>query len=67
MVQNLRAYFMLHVIIIKCIKRMQEKIEVFVFYKDQNFRRSLLGYKDKARTKSCKKILRGGKKMASCC
>ena len=29
MVQNLRAYFILYVITIKCIKCMQEKIEFF--------------------------------------
>ena len=31
-----------------------------------NFR-SLLSYKDKATTKNCKKIIGGGKKLASCC
>ena len=70
MVQNMRAYFILHVITTKCIKCTQEKTE-FSCTKtkadlNQNFRRSLLGYKDKATTKSCKKIIRGSKKTASC-
>ena len=34
---------------------------------NQNFRRSLLGYNDKATVKTCKRILRGGKEMAPCC
>ena len=76
MVQNLRAYFILYVITIKCTKCMQEKVE-FSCIKvdldetkvdlDQNFSKSLLGYKDKATIKNCKKIPRGGKKMVSCC
>ena len=53
MVQNLRAYFILYVTTIKCIKRMQEKFEFLVCTKpkldlNQNFRRSLLGYNDQA-------------------
>ena len=52
MVQNLRAYFILYVITIKCLKCMQEKIEFLVCTKtkvdlNQNLRRSLLGYNDK--------------------
>ena len=52
MVQNMRVYFILHVITTKCIKCTQEKIE-FSCKKtkvdlNQSFRRSRLGYKEKA-------------------
>ena len=33
----------------------------------KNFRSSLLSYKDKAALGTCKKIPKGGKKLASCC
>ena len=65
MLPNLRAYFILCVITVKCIKCMQEKIE-FSFVTmtrvdlNQNFRRSLLGCDDKATIQNFRKILRGG-------
>ena len=59
MVQNLRAYFILHVVTVKCIKCMQEMTE-FSCTKtkvdlNQNFRRSLLRNKDKATRNNNKK------------
>ena len=57
MVQNLRAYFILYVITIKYIKCMQEKRSNFLACTktkvdlSQNFRRSLIGYNDKAAIK----------------
>ena len=65
MVQNVRAYFILYVITIKCMNCMQEKSDFLKSKADlnQNFKRSLLGYKDKAtknNNKNCKKIIRGG-------
>ena len=71
MVQNLRAYFILYVITIRCIKCMQEKFGFLACTKNkvdfnQNFRRSLRGYNDQATIKNCRKILRGDKRMASC-
>ena len=59
MVQNLRAYFILYVITIKCKKYMQDRIEFSCMLQrkkvnlNQNFRMSLLGYKDKATIKNC--------------
>ena len=73
MVQNLRAYFILYVITIKYIKCMQEKRSNFLVSTktkvdlSQNFRRSLIGYNDKATIKNCRKILRGDKRTASRC
>ena len=68
MVQNMRAYFILHVTTIKfmCMQEMTEfsctKTKVYL---NQNCRRSLLGYEDKA-TKNNNKILQeilcGGKR-----
>ena len=60
MVQNMRAYFILYVITIKCINCMQEKTD-FSCTKtkvdlNQNFRRTLLGYKDKATRNNNKKL-----------
>ena len=34
---------------------------------NQSFRGSLLSYKDKGTIKTCKRVPRGGKKLASCC
>ena len=75
MVQNMRAYFIIYVITIKCINCMQEKTEFFCKLQ----RPKLLSTKvlrdlslatkikqQKSRIKNCKKILRGDKKMASC-
>ena len=61
MAQNMRAYFTLYVIAIKCIKCMQEKIEFLVCTKtkvdlNQNFRRSLLGYEGKAAKNNNEKL-----------
>ena len=75
MVQNMRAYFIICVITIKCINCIQEKTEFF--YKLQRptvISNKVLGdlslatkiQQEKTRIKNCKKILRGGKKMASC-
>ena len=71
MVQNLRAFFILMLSQSKvesvCRKRLnflyvtKTKVDL-----NQNFRRSLLGYSDKATITNCKKILWGGKRMASC-
>ena len=53
MVQNLRAYFILYVITIRCRKCMHEKFEFLAYTKtkadlNQSFRRSLPGYNDQA-------------------
>ena len=70
MVQCLRACFILHVITYK-VSGIKDLIFLYVAKTkvdlNQNFRRSLLhSYNDKAAIKNCKKILRGGKRMASC-
>ena len=70
MAQSLRVYFILSVITFKCIECMQERLNFVVCTKskvdlNQNFRRSLLGYNDKAAIKNCNKILRCGKRTAS--
>ena len=58
MVQNLLAYFILYVIKTKSTKCKQEKIGFSCMLKTmvdfiQKFRKSLLGYKDKATIKTC--------------
>ena len=76
MVHNMRACFTLHVITIKCINCMQEKTE----FSCKLQRPTLISTKivgdlslatkikqQKTTMKNCKKILGGGKKMASCC
>ena len=55
--QSLRAYFILDVITIKCLK-----VDLI-----QKFRTSLLSYNDKATIRNCVKIIRGGKKIVFCC
>ena len=76
MVQNLRAYVILYVITIKCIECMQEKVEFScMLQRPTLISTKILGVlslatkikQQKATIKNCKKILRGGKKMASCC
>ena len=76
MVQNMRAYFMIYVITIKFINCMQEKTEFFCkLQRPTLISTRVLGdlslatkiKQQKTRIKNCKKILRGGKKMASCC
>ena len=73
MVQNLRAYFILHVITIKCIKCMQEKIELScMLQRPRLISTNIVGNLSlatvtKATIKNCKEILRGGKSMVSCC
>ena len=72
MVQNLRAYFTLLCYHNQIYKIYTGKDWIFLHVKktkvdrNHNFR-SLLGYNGKATVKNCKKILRGGKRMASCC
>ena len=76
MVQNMRAYFILYVITIKFVNYMQEKTE----FSCKLQRPTLISTKvlgdltlatkikqQRATIKNCMKILRGGKKMASCC
>ena len=75
-VQNMRAYFILFFITIKCINCMQEKTEFScMLQRPRLISTKLLGElslatkikQQKTTIKNCKKILRGGKKMASCC
>ena len=72
MVQNLRAYFTLLCYHNQIYKIYTGKDWIFLHVKktkvdrNHNFR-SLLGYNGKATVKNCKKLLRGGKRMASCC
>ena len=76
MVQNMRAFFTLYVITIKCINCMQEKTE----FSCKSQRKRLISTKilgdlslatkikqQKTTIKNCKKILKSVKKMASCC
>ena len=76
MVQNMRAYFILYVITIKCINCIQEKPE----FSCQLRRPRLISTKilrvlslatkikqQKTTIKNCKKTLKGGKNMAPCC
>ena len=76
MVQNMRAYSILHIIRIKCINCMQEKTEFSCkLQRPTLISTKILGdlslatkiKQQKTTIKNCKKILRGGKKMASCC
>ena len=76
MVQNMRAYFTPNVITIKCINCMQEKTEFSCkLQRPWLISTKILGdlslatkiKQQKATIKNCKTILRGGKKMASCC
>ena len=76
MVQNMRAYFTLHVITIKCINCMQEKTEFSCkLQRPTLISTKILGdlssatkiKQQKTTMKNGKKILGGGKKMASCC
>ena len=72
MILYMRAYFILYVITIKCINCMQEKTEFScILQRPMLISTKVLGdLKDKAaktRLKNCKKILRGGRKMVSCC
>ena len=75
MVQNMRAYFILHVITIKCINCIKEKTELSCkLHRPTLISTKILGVlslatnikQEKTTIKNCKKILRGGKKMASC-
>ena len=76
MAQNMRAYFTPYVITIKCINCIQEKAE----FSSKLRRPRLISTKilgdlslatkikqQKTAIKNCKTILKGGKKMASCC
>ena len=61
MVQNMRAYFILYVITIKCINLCKRRLNFLVSYKtkadlNQNFRKSLLGYRDIATKNNIKKL-----------
>ena len=77
MVQNMRAYFILHVITIQFINCMQEKTEFSCkLQRPTLISAKILGdlsfaatkiKQQKTTIKNCKKILRGGKKMAFCC
>ena len=76
MVQNMRAYFILYIITIKCIYCMQEKTEFSCMLQiPRLISKKVLGdlslatkiKQQKATIKNYKKILRGSKKMASCC
>ena len=68
MLQSLRAYFIPYVITIKCIKRMQEKVELpCMLQRSRLISTKILGDLSLATIKNCKKILRGGKRKASCC
>ena len=76
MVQNMRGYFILHVITIKCINCMQEKAEFSCkFQRPTLISTKILGdlslatkiKQQKITIENCKQILRGGKKMVSCC
>ena len=76
MVQNTRAYFILYVITIKCIKCTQEKTEFSsMLQRPRLISTKVLGdlslatkiKQQKTTIENCKKILRGGKNMASCC
>ena len=76
MVQNMRAYSIFYVITIKCISFMQEKTEFSCMsQRPRLISTKMLGdlslatkvKQQKTTIKNCKKILSGGKKMASCC
>ena len=76
MVQNMRVYFILCVITIQCINCMQEKTEFScMLQRPRLISTKMLGdislatmiKQQKTPIKNCKKILRGGRKMASCC
>ena len=68
MVQNLRAYFILYVITIKCIKFVYQKVEVSCkLQRPRLISTKILGDLSlatmiKQQYKNCKRILRGGKK-----
>ena len=71
MAQNLSDYFMLDATIngAKCVQEMIElssMSQVPWLELKQDFRRSLINYKDEATIKNCKKRPRGGMKLASC-
>ena len=75
MVQYMRAYFILCVITIKCINCIQEKTEVScMLQRPRLISTTMLGdlsfaatkiKQQKTTIKNCKKILRGGTRMAS--
>ena len=75
MVQNMRAYFILYVITNKSINCIKEKTEFScMLQRPRLISTTMLGdlslakkIKHQKTTKDCKKILRGGKKMISCC
>ena len=76
MVQNMRAYFILNVITITCIKCMQEKTEYcYMLRRPRLISAKVLGdlflatkiQQQRTTIRNCKKILRGSKKMVSCC
>ena len=76
MVQNMRAYFILYVITITCIKCMQEMTEFcYMLQKPRLISSKVLEdlflatkIKQQETTKrNCKKIRRGSKKMVSSC
>ena len=75
LVQNMRTYFIFYVITIKCMNCMQKKTEFSCKLQIPTLiSTNILGdlslatkIKQQNSNKNCKKILRGGKKMESCC